>query len=48
MHIQDINECTNDNGNCEHICTNGGGSYSCSCYNGYHLEINGKNCIGEY
>ena len=45
--MSDINECTNDNGNCEHNCTNADGSYSCSCHNGYHLEINGRNCTGN-
>ena len=42
----DINECTNDNGNCEHNCINNNGSYSCSCYNGYSLDVNGRNCTG--
>ena len=43
----DINECTSNNGNCEHICINTNGSYSCSCYNGYSLDMNRKNCTGK-
>ena len=33
---------------CEQICVNTPGSYVCQCYEGYELDANGKNCIGEY
>ena len=46
--FSDINECSNDNGHCEHICININGNYSCSCQDGYSLDINEKNCTGNY
>ena len=42
----DLNECTNDNGGCEQICTNTIGSYVCSCLDGYSLNNNNHNCTG--
>ena len=45
--FSDINECINDNGHCEHICINTNGNYSCSCQDGYSLDINEKNCTGN-
>lgn len=33
---------------CEQICVNTPGSYVCQCYEGYELDADGKNCIGEY
>ncbi|XP_070545496.1 tolloid-like protein 1 isoform X2 [Ptychodera flava] len=42
--FMDIDECENDNGGCEHICTNTIGSYNCSCRNGFMLHENGHNC----
>ena len=44
----DINECNTNNGGCTQNCHNTGGSYNCSCNNGYYLAGNGKNCNGEY
>ncbi|VDD92750.1 unnamed protein product, partial [Enterobius vermicularis] len=35
----DINECANNNGNCEQVCINTQGSYRCSCETGYDLLI---------
>ena len=46
-YTSDVNECTDNNGGCEHICVNNEGSYSCSCKNGYSLNINGRNCSGK-
>ena len=43
----DVNECTDNNGDCEQICVNNEGSYSCSCKNGYSLNSNGRNCSGN-
>uniref|UniRef100_A0A8C9WIZ8 Growth arrest-specific 6 n=1 Tax=Scleropages formosus TaxID=113540 RepID=A0A8C9WIZ8_SCLFO len=34
---KDINECSNNNGGCEHLCNNTLGSYRCSCQQGYVL-----------
>lgn len=36
--LLDINECADDNGNCEHYCTNYIGSYECSCRDGYERD----------
>ena len=32
---------------CDQICTNTQGSYSCSCVSGYRLSSDGKSCLGE-
>ena len=40
----DIDECQTDNGQCEQICVNLPGSFSCVCYDGYQLENDGKRC----
>ena len=34
--------------NCEQICSNTIGSYSCSCVSGFQLAPDGKSCLGEY
>ena len=36
----DIDECSVNNGGCEHNCTNTEGSFVCSCVEGYSLERN--------
>ena len=43
----DINECTHDNGGCDHICINTKGSFHCKCKPGYILGEDGKSCIGK-
>ena len=45
FHLPDVNECSTENGGCEHTCTDTTGSFVCSCNNGFFLE--GKNCTGE-
>ena len=46
--LTDINECTNNNGGCEDVCTNIIGSYTCSCQLiGYHLDNDKHNCSGD-
>ena len=40
----DINECDDDNGGCDHVCTNTAGSYECSCNSGYSLALDNKGC----
>ena len=43
----DINECSDDNGGCDHTCTNTVGSYSCGCNDGYELDTEDEHtCIG--
>ncbi|XP_056320023.1 growth arrest-specific protein 6 [Danio aesculapii] len=34
----DVDECINRNGGCEHVCNNTMGSYKCSCEDGYRLS----------
>ena len=43
----DDNECEYENGGCVHLCQNNHGSYTCSCYQGFHLAADGHNCIGK-
>jgi len=43
----DVDECTEENGGCEHGCENIVGSYLCTCRTGYFLAVNGKNCVGK-
>ena len=45
--LSDVNECSTENGGCEHTCTDTTGSFVCSCSNGYFLEGNGLNCTGK-
>ncbi|XP_071478891.1 bone morphogenetic protein 1 homolog [Diadema antillarum] len=40
----DVDECEDSNGNCQHICTNTLGSYTCSCQNGFTLHENQHDC----
>ena len=38
----DVNECSDNNGGCEHVCINNQGSFTCKCHDGYFLV--GNNC----
>ncbi|XP_033117677.1 tolloid-like protein 1 isoform X1 [Anneissia japonica] len=40
----DIDECEQNNGGCQHVCTNTLGSYTCSCRNGFTLHQNDRDC----
>ncbi|XP_037806363.1 dorsal-ventral patterning protein tolloid [Lucilia sericata] len=40
----DTDECSINNGGCQHHCRNTFGSYICSCRNGYSLHENRHNC----
>ena len=42
----DIDECANENAECNHLCINEYGSYHCQCHNGYTL-IDAHSCFGE-
>lgn len=35
--MTDVNECEQNNGNCEQICINSQGSYRCACETGFDL-----------
>jgi len=43
----DKNECSVNNGGCEHTCENNEGSYRCDCHAGYHLHGNKRDCVGQ-
>lgn len=45
--IPDINECSVNNGGCEHGCVNTVGGFECSCRPGYKLHWNKKDCISK-
>ena len=42
----DIDECSVENGRCDHECVNQDGTFECQCRNGYRLT-NGRECIGQ-
>jgi len=42
----DVDECSMNNGGCEHECTNTEGSYRCDCHPGYRLHPNKHDCVG--
>ena len=44
----DINECNVDNGGCSDVCENSIGSFQCSCFSGFELQENLRNCSGEF
>ncbi|XP_013411664.1 multiple epidermal growth factor-like domains protein 6 [Lingula anatina] len=41
---EDINECEENNGNCDHACVNEEGSHRCQCRTGFRLLENGRSC----
>ena len=45
-HSTDVDECSVQNGGCEHKCQNTAGSFTCSCNSGYKLNANGLTCDG--
>ena len=40
----DIDECDEDNGNCEQECVNAPGSFQCRCGSGFQLREDGRTC----
>ena len=50
QHFVDENECETDNGGCKGpvICINEVGSHRCECDVGYHLDYDGRTCIGKF
>jgi len=40
----DINECLLGTHNCEQLCSNTPGSFTCSCRSGYILNNDGQTC----
>ena len=45
MHA-DINECTAGTHQCEQVCQNTVGSYTCACNSGFVLDSDGRSCDG--
>jgi len=45
--LTEINECLNNNGHCDHNCTNTPGSYYCTCNTGYQLHSDKHKCLGN-
>nr|XP_047926109.1 signal peptide, CUB and EGF-like domain-containing protein 2 isoform X2 [Anser cygnoides]XP_047926110.1 signal peptide, CUB and EGF-like domain-containing protein 2 isoform X2 [Anser cygnoides]XP_047926111.1 signal peptide, CUB and EGF-like domain-containing protein 2 isoform X2 [Anser cygnoides] len=43
--LDDTDECTFNNGGCQHICVNTVGSYECRCKEGFFLSDNQHTCI---
>ena len=48
FHHLDVDECLVSNGGCHHVCNNKNGSHSCSCRQGYALEANTTQCLGNH
>ena len=42
----DTDECSVNNGGCEHECINSPASFECRCDNGFVLASDGKSCNG--
>lgn len=40
----DVDECEVNSGYCDHLCDNTVGSFTCSCFPGYSLQKNSRNC----
>ncbi|KAL8565421.1 hypothetical protein ACOMHN_029114 [Nucella lapillus] len=45
LHYNNVNECSIQNGGCQHSCANTEGGYLCSCQSGFKLHPNGRDCI---
>ena len=45
--VVDVNECSTDQGGCDHFCENSVGSFWCSCRNGFALAPDGSTCSGS-
>lgn len=43
--VLDIDECAMGVSECDHICRNSIGRYSCECYAGYRLNRDRKTCL---
>ncbi|XP_067933764.1 fibrillin-1-like isoform X2 [Watersipora subatra] len=43
----DLDECDEDNGGCDHICTNKDQGYECHCNPGFELDVDGKTCVDK-
>ena len=48
VYVSDINECVENRDNCEQLCNNRAGDFTCSCRSGYQLDSDGHSCTGKY
>ncbi|XP_070560217.1 mannan-binding lectin serine protease 1-like [Ptychodera flava] len=46
-YAEDIDECLDQNGGCEHLCHNVYGGFYCSCFPGYTLDSDGRTCTAK-
>lgn len=44
---EEYDPCSIDNGGCHHICQNDAGRVSCSCYKGFKLHPNSRDCLNK-
>jgi tolkin protein len=44
IYLTDVDECSENNGGCQHECRNTLGAYQCFCHNGFTLHENGRDC----
>ena len=43
-----VNECVDENGGCQQMCSDTAASYVCSCHNGFSLATNEHSCNGRF
>lgn len=46
FYLTDVDECSEDIHDCEQLCLNNNGSFSCNCEIGYRIDQNGRTCNG--
>ena len=45
--LSDVDECSTNNGGCQHECINNVGSYECRCRSGFQISSNSRSCTGN-
>ena len=46
--VSDVDECAENGDNCEQLCNNRAGDFTCSCRSGYQLDSDGRSCTGKH
>ena len=45
----DLNECEMETDECQQLCRNNNGSYSCDCNDGFYLDTNdNRSCLSKF